>query len=202
MTKSSGRYTKATTSASAAQAVTSLLIDVRAATQGFAQDINAMRSGFDQVLLPGFTQAGSTLDTALASALANGEAGFASLRDTALQAISDIASATGGAGLGGASSGGSAALSGALDAISGLPGRATGGPVSPGQAYLVGERGPELFVPTAAGSVASNQSLGGQPREVRVSINVATPAGSDSAQSLQRSGRQIASAVRRALTQL
>jgi tape measure domain-containing protein len=40
--------------------------------------------------------------------------------------------------------------------------RAMGGPVSPGKAYLVGERGPELFVPSAAGKVASNQnSMGG-----------------------------------------
>src|SRR3546814_15768673 len=36
----------------------------------------------------------------------------------------------------------------------GLAGRATGGPVSPGQAYLVGERGPELFVPTSSGQLA------------------------------------------------
>jgi tape measure domain-containing protein len=36
--------------------------------------------------------------------------------------------------------------------------RAMGGPVSPGKAYLVGERGPELFVPSAAGKVASNQN--------------------------------------------
>ena len=40
--------------------------------------------------------------------------------------------------------------------------RAMGGPVSPGKAYLVGERGPELFIPSAAGKVASNQnSMGG-----------------------------------------
>jgi hypothetical protein len=31
--------------------------------------------------------------------------------------------------------------------------RASGGPVSAGQPYMVGERGPELFVPTAAGNI-------------------------------------------------
>jgi hypothetical protein len=35
---------------------------------------------------------------------------------------------------------------------------------------------------------------------VRVSINVVTPRGSDTPQVLQRSSRQVASAVRRALT--
>lgn len=34
--------------------------------------------------------------------------------------------------------------------------RAMGGPVSKGAAYLVGERGPELFVPSVSGSVAAN----------------------------------------------
>lgn len=41
--------------------------------------------------------------------------------------------------------------------LSGLPfggARAEGGPVSPGSAYLVGERGPELFIPNSAGSIA------------------------------------------------
>ena len=35
----------------------------------------------------------------------------------------------------------------------GLPGRATGGPVSAGRAYRVGERGPEYFVPTSSGRI-------------------------------------------------
>jgi len=94
-----------------------------------------------------------------------------------------------------------ATIAGLVSAIRGLPGRVTGGPVSPGQAYLVGENGPEMFVPTAAGSVASNAALGGAVRNVNVAISVNAPAGSDSGQSLQRSSRQVASAVRRALSQ-
>lgn len=34
--------------------------------------------------------------------------------------------------------------------------RANGGPVSPGKAYLVGERGPELFTPSRAGAIVPN----------------------------------------------
>jgi phage-related minor tail protein len=92
-------------------------------------------------------------------------------------------------------------LAAMVGAILGLPGRATGGPVSPGQAYLVGEQGPELFVPSSAGSITPNSQIGGGARNVNVAISVQTPAGGDAAQSLQRSTRQIASAVRRALTQ-
>jgi len=39
--------------------------------------------------------------------------------------------------------------------------RASGGPVSGGSAYLVGEQGPELFVPGSSGSIVPNGSLGG-----------------------------------------
>jgi len=44
------------------------------------------------------------------------------------------------------------------DVFKGLFGgaRAEGGPVSSGRAYLVGERGPELFVPGASGSIVPN----------------------------------------------
>lgn len=41
----------------------------------------------------------------------------------------------------------------------GLPARAEGGPVTAGQPYLVGERGPEVFVPGASGTIVPNRSL-------------------------------------------
>ena len=191
--------------ASGNNTVQSLMIDVRASTQGFSQDITTIRSSLDSTLLPGFTQAGDALDTGLSKALKNGATGFTDLRTTALSAISDIAaqvaSSLFGGSTGTAGGSGGSAISSMLGSIPGLPGRATGGPVSPGQAYLVGERGPEMFVPTSAGAVASNGSLNGGSRDVRMSININAPAGSDAGQSLQRSSRQVASAVRRALSQ-
>jgi hypothetical protein len=39
--------------------------------------------------------------------------------------------------------------------------RAAGGPVAGGTAYLVGEQGPELFVPTSAGTIVPNGAGGG-----------------------------------------
>ena len=90
-------------------------------------------------------------------------------------------------------------LGGALGALIGLPGRATGGPVSPGRGYMVGERGPEMFVPTSAGRIETGLP-GGRPREVRVSINLASPRGASAPTAMQRSSRQVASAVRRALS--
>ena len=40
--------------------------------------------------------------------------------------------------------------------------RADGGPVSAGSAYLVGERGPELFMPKASGAIVPNGGFGGR----------------------------------------
>lgn len=42
-----------------------------------------------------------------------------------------------------------------------LPGRAAGGPVSQWTPYMVGERGPEMFVPGASGRIVPNHALGG-----------------------------------------
>lgn len=181
--------------------VESLLIDVRAGTQGFAQDMAAMRASFDGTLVDGFERAGSVLERGLLGAIRRGGIGFDDLRRIALKALDDIAaqavqgvfSASGGATAGG----GLLDLGGLVGAVLGLPGRATGGPVSPHRGYLVGERGPELFVPSSAGRV--EPLAGGGTREVRVSINVAAPHGATASQALQRSSRQIASAVRRAL---
>lgn len=179
--------------------VESLLIDVRASTRGFEQDVQAMRGAFDTTVLDGFERAGKVLERGLLGAIRSGSLGFDDLRRIALQVLDEIAAQAVHSLFGGAASG----LGDLFDLgkaggpIFDLPGRATGGPVAPGRGYLVGERGPELFVPTSAGRIEP----GTRPsRDVRVSIQVTSPAGASAPQSLQRSSRQVASAVRRALS--
>jgi len=46
-------------------------------------------------------------------------------------------------------------------AVKSIEGRAIGGPVSQGTPYIVGERGPELFVPNSSGSIVPNNRMGG-----------------------------------------
>lgn len=183
--------------------VDSLLIDVRANTQGFAADVAAMRGTFDSGLLDGFDRAGTVLERGLLSAIRKGSLGFEDLRRIALGVIDQIAGRAlddlfGAAGSGGV--GNIAPLLGIgnlFGALLGLPGRATGGPVAPGRGYVVGERGPELFVPTSAGRI--EPGTGSRSRDVRVAITIAAPPGTSAPQALQRSSRQVASAVRRAL---
>ena len=191
--------------------VDSLTIDVRANTQAFASDVAAMRSSFDGTLVDGFARAGDVLERGLASALRKGSIGFEDLRRIALSVIDQTASRSlnslfnslglgGGGGGGGQGGGGSpfGVIGSLLTSLLGSPGRATGGPVAPGRSYIVGERGPELFMPTSAGRIETGQGAGS--RDVKVSINISAPAGTSAPQALQRSSRQVASAVRRALS--
>ena len=188
--------------------VDSLLIEVRANTQGFAADVAAMRGTFDSQLVDGFSRADDALERGLMTAIRKGSLGFEDLRKIALNVIDQIASQAmnnlfsqigiGGSG-GGSGSNLFQSLGNMIGSLLGLPGRATGGPVAPGRGYVVGERGPELFVPTSAGRIETGMS--GPGRDVRVNITIAAPQGTSAPQALQRSSRQVASAVRRALSE-
>jgi hypothetical protein len=61
-----------------------------------------------------------------------------------------------------------AGISGALQGMF----RANGGPVSANSPYVVGERGPELFVPRASGSIVSNSNMNQGSGSAGSSINV------------------------------
>jgi len=64
---------------------------------------------------------------------------------------------------------------GIVGGIMGLVGkRAMGGPVSGGRPYMVGERGPELIVPSRNAQVVPNNQLGGGGVVVNQTINVST----------------------------
>ncbi|WP_326525301.1 tail tape measure protein [Sphingomonas sp.] len=180
-----------------------LVIGVRADTQGFARDVAAMRGELDGPLAAGAERAGRAIEAGLLRAVRTGKLGFDDLRRMAVSVLAEIAQAAvrsgiGAIGMGGGRGGGHGGL---LTAIAGLIGgsaaRATGGPVAPGVAYMVGERGPELFVPTASGRVEAGRAAG-PAREVRVAITVNAGPGEAPA-ALARSGRQVARAVRRAL---
>lgn len=121
-----------------------------------------------------FSRAADGLARSLGRAAADGEISLAELARAVLAVVNS-------AGGGGSSSG----LSGAIaDAVGSLfsGSRADGGPVAGGGAYLVGERGPEVFRPmpsgtietTAGGSVTVNLNLdGGAPALLRSEAQIA-----------------------------
>jgi len=76
---------------------------------------------------------------------------------------------------------------------SSLFGRANGGPVTGNQPYLVGERGPELFVPGAQGNIVPNSAMGGANVTVNVDASGSSVEG-DSEQASQL-GKMLGAAV-------
>lgn len=152
-------------------------------------------------------RASRTIEQGLLRAVRSGKFGFEDLGKIALSVMAQIAQAAvrnglneilgggGGSGQGGLLNLGASLLTSAL----GLPGRATGGPVAPGRAYLVGERGPEMFLPTSSGQVLPATGRGAS-RDVRIAITV-NGTGGDAPRALARSARQVARAVRGALAE-
>lgn len=57
-----------------------------------------------------------------------------------------------------------------------LPARAAGGPVAGGSAYLVGERGPEVFVPTQSGMIIPNRGSMGVTMNLQVNVDARSDA--------------------------
>jgi phage-related minor tail protein len=164
-------------------------VPVRAAEAAAA--LAALRAPAEQAartIDEAFAKAGTGLVRSLSRAAADGKVSLGELA----RAVIDAVSASSGSGPGGGQGGGGLvqALAQAVGAsFSGA--RADGGPVAAGQAYLVGERGPELFRPTSGGSIAPAGSAG-----VNVTINVQ---GGDTA-SLARSDAQLAQALARAVS--
>jgi hypothetical protein len=124
-----------------------------------------------------FGRAGERLAGSLARAAADGEITLQELARAVLGAVNAAA----GAGLGQA----------ITQAVGGLfsGARADGGPVSAGGAYLVGERGPEVFRPSMGGEI-------GPATGAPVTVNVTVQGG---AETLLRSEAQVAQALARAV---
>ena len=175
-----------------------MVVSVRADTATFARDVAAMRGELDGPLAAGAGRAGRLIESSLSRAIVSGKLGFDDLKRVALSALAQIAQASlrvlfssAGAQGGGLGS----LLPSALSGLFGAPGRAHGGPVAAARSYVVGERGPELFVPSQGGRTEPARA---GARDVRVSIAVTAPQPGDPGV-LRQSSRQLARAVRSAL---
>lgn len=81
-----------------------------------------------------------------------------------LKSLISLGNQIGGGGVGAAAAG--------FSGSQGIKGkRARGGPVSAGSPYLVGEEGPEVFMPGASGSIVPNRALGGGVTVVNVNVS-------------------------------
>ena len=72
--------------------------------------------------------------------------------------------------------------------------RASGGPVSAGSPYLVGERGPEMFVPRSSGSIYPNDAMG-TGNNITVNVDAAGSKVSGDAPNAAALARAVSAAV-------
>ena len=107
----------------------------------------------------------------------------------AQRAVSGIGNFVGGL-FGGGKKGGGGGIGGFLG---GLIRRQAGGPVSRGESYLVGERGPEVFTPSKSGRISPNSVMGGGTVN-NITINV-DAGGTDTEGSTEQGGRQLGALI-------
>ncbi len=175
----------------------SLLVQVRTDTRAATQGLGTIRRDMD-LLGVGADSAARRMESAFERFVRTGKFNFESLKKLALGVLSDIAGAAFRSGIDGilGGLGGRSGHGGLLTSLLGslgLPGRATGGLVNSNRPYLVGERGPELFVPEQAGRI---DARGGSSRQISITVNVS---GARDAAGMTRSANQVAQAVRRSL---
>ena len=131
----------------------------------------------------------------------SGELSFSSLKRAALSVLNDIANTALQSGLD-SLFGSNSSIGNSISSLASsfLFGRASGGTVGARQPYLVGERGPELFVPERPGRIIPAQDMsrgGGRAQATNITINITNQG--QSSDMTRRSAGQVAVAVRRAM---
>lgn len=153
-------------------------------------DLGAAAGGLSDQLGSAAERASDRMAGAFARMARNGRLSFEGLRDAALAAVAEIIASLLTVSI--------RNFTGSLFSSIFLPGRAGGGAVSPRSAYVVGERGPEVFIPHTSGRI-DNSIPGGDrvaPRTAHITINMQ---GGGDAEAVRQSAAQVALAVRRAL---
>lgn len=148
----------------------------RAALEDFSR--NAAQSAADDVGAA-FERAGERISAALGRAAARGEVSFKNLAKVVLEEFAKIALDQ------------IFSNSGAKQSPNFFGARAAGGSVTTGGAYLVGERGPELFTPAQSGRIGAAESGA-------VNVHFHFAEGSD-ASAVARHQGQIAAQIARAV---
>jgi phage-related minor tail protein len=177
-----------------------LVVKVRADTSGVQSSLARMTADLSLISV-GAESAGRRMENAFVRFARTGEFNFKSLKELALGVLGDIAAAAVRTGLDqllgsiGGGGGGHGGLFSGLGNLLGLPGRATGGLVSAGQPYMIGERGPEVFVPSQAGRVQATGPSVARHFAITINMNGNTSVARTSGQSAS----QVATAVRRAI---
>ena len=118
--------------------------DMKTFFEGIAEAVrNSGLGDATKTLAEGFIKAGQLLEDSLTDAVLTGKASFSDLADHIKQVLAKALIQK--------------FITGPLLGL--IPGLAEGGPATAGRPYVVGEEGPELFVPRSSGTVIPNDEM-------------------------------------------
>jgi phage-related minor tail protein len=166
----------------------SLSDGLASAAQAFADFANGPVANTTQTIEAAVTRSFNSVAATIARAATSGSSSISQLTDSVLADFDRIAASQF---IVKPVEGIVSSLISSLVPISGA--RASGGPVSAGGSYLVGEQGPELFTPSGGGDITANAAL--TTARPSVVVNIQTP----DAASFAKSQSQIAAMMSRAL---
>ena len=142
-----------------------------------------------------FAEIGDTIGSQISDALVGAINGTKSLGEAAKGIINDLANSLLRLGIN------TLLKSTGFGIFQNLPGFANGGRPPVGRPSIVGERGPEIFVPTTAGTVIPNDKIGGSTNNVVVNVDASGSAVEGDDDSARQLGQLIAVAVQSELIQ-
>ena len=156
------------------------LSEAATATDKLNESTKDMRTNFERI--------GESIASGVSDNIAAAIQGTKTLGEAAKSILNDLSSTLIKLGVNtilGGLTGGSSGIFGSLPML--LP-RANGGPVKKGGNFLVGEKGPELFVPKRSGTIIPNDKLAGGG-STNISVNV--DASGSSVQSNEQQGKEL-----------
>jgi len=142
-----------------------------------------------------FAEIGDTIGSQISDALVGAINGTKSLGEAAKSIINDLANSLLRLGIN------TLLKSTGIGIFSNLPGFAAGGRPPVGKPSIVGEKGPELFVPTTSGKIIPNSQMGGTTNNIVVNVDASGSSVEGDENAGKALGRLIATAVQSELIQ-
>ena len=156
--------------------INNILGETNAKTDSIVESTKGIKTAFEQI--------GDSIATGVSDALVGAIQGTKSLGEAARGILNDISSQLLRLGI-------NTLLKGTgLGIFSNLTGFAAGGRPPVGRPSLVGEKGPEIFVPSTAGTIIPNDKIGGGGMTNNIVVNVSMEGGVDT-QGGEQEGREL-----------
>ena len=156
--------------------INNILGETNTKTDAIVESTKGIKTAFEQI--------GDSIATGVSDALVGAIQGTKSLGEAARGILNDISSQLLRLGI-------NTLLKGTnLGIFSNLTGFAAGGRPPVGRPSLVGEKGPEIFVPSTAGTIIPNDKIGGGGMTNNIVVNVSMEGGVE-AQGGEEEGRQL-----------